>query len=360
MTPVVAVLGELAKQTTLSEVLFVCDRSFAHQAKGIMSHATMPVKTRVISAGKLRRYKHFRIWDYIIHPSVMARNVLDSGKIIVGIFQSISVIRSYSPDVVFLKGGYVCLPVGIAARLCKIPVLIHDSDARPGLTNRMLAPKADKIATGYPVENYPYDTAKTHYTGVPINDKFTTVSPERQSALKKRLGFSGTTPLIIAIGGGLGSRSINEAMIEALPKLAGVGAHAVIVAGKSNYARVKEDCEPYHNVTVFEFVAEGLVSLLGAADIVVTRASATSLQELAGLKKPVIAVPAKQLGDQHKNATVYEAAQAAVVLSDDDIALPNRLANEIVNLLHDTKRRQLLAENLHEFARPHAARAAAG
>jgi len=211
------------------------------------------------------------------------------------------------------------------------------------------------IATGYPLENYPYDAGKAHYTGVPINDKFTTISFEAQGKLKKRLGISATTPLVVAIGGGLGSRSINDAMIEALPKLAGVGAHAIIVAGKNNYTYAKEACEPYHNVTVFEFITEGLTSLLGAADIVVTRASATSLQELAGLKKPVIAVPAKQLGDQHKNAVVYEVANAAVVLSDDDIAKPNRLGNEIVDLLHDESRRKSLASHLHEFAKPNAA-----
>ena len=356
MTPVVAVLDELAKQTALSEVRFVCDKAFALQAKGLMSHASMPVSTHVISAGKLRRYKHFRIRDYIIHPSIVARNVIDSGKILIGILQSIRVIRDYRPDVVFLKGGYVCLPVGIAARLCRVPVMIHDSDARPGLTNRILAPRADMIATGYPLENYPYDSTKTHYTGVPINDKFTTISSEMQNKLKKRLGLSATTPLIVAIGGGLGSRSINDAMIESLPKLAGVGAYAVIVAGKKNYTYAKEVCEPYSNVTVFEFVSEGLRDLLGAADIVVTRASATSLQELAGLKKSVIAIPARQLGDQHKNAVVYEAAEAAVVLSDDDIAKPNLLGNEIVNLLHDKARRKLLAEHLHEFAKPNAAR----
>jgi len=234
--------------------------------------------------------------------------------------------------------------------------MIHDSDARPGLTNRILAPRADMIATGYPLENYPYDARKTHYTGVPINDKFTTISSDVQRKLKKRLGLSGKTPLVVAIGGGLGSRSINDAMIEALPKLAGVGAHAIIVAGKKNYMYAKEACEPYHNVTVFEFITEGLTSLLGAADIVVTRASATSLQELAGLEKPVIAVPAKQLGDQHKNAAVYKDADAAIVLTDDDIAKPNLLGNEIVDLLHDETRRKSLAKHLHEFAKPNAAR----
>ena len=356
MTPVVAVLDELAKQTALSEVRFVCDKAFALQAKGIMSHASMPVSAHVISAGKLRRYRHFKIWDYILHPSVAARNIVDSGKILIGILQSVQVIRAYRPDVIFLKGGYVCLPVGIAARLCRVPVMIHDSDARPGLTNRILAPRADMIATGYPLENYPYDARKTHYTGVPINDKFTTISSDVQRKLKKRLGLSGKTPLVVAIGGGLGSRSINDAMIEALPKLAGVGAHAIIVAGKKNYMYAKEACEPYHNVTVFEFITEGLTSLLGAADIVVTRASATSLQELAGLEKPVIAVPAKQLGDQHKNAAVYKDADAAIVLTDDDIAKPNLLGNEIVDLLHDETRRKSLAKHLHEFAKPNAAR----
>lgn len=356
MTPVVAVLNELAKQTTPSDVQFITDKTFAAQAKGIMSHASMPVTTHIITAGKLRRYKHFRLWDYLLHPSVMFHNFMDGGKIVIGIIQSIRLMRSFKPDVVFLKGGYVCLPVGLAARFCHVPVLIHDSDARPGLTNRLLAPRADKIATGYPLENYPYDTKRTHYTGVPINDKFTTVSNTAQKKLKARLGCLENVPLIVAVGGGLGARSINTAMVEALPKLAGVGAYAYIVAGKRNYADVKEAAAPYHNVTVLEFVSEGLVDMLKAADIVVTRASATVLQELAGLSKPIIAIPAKALGDQHKNAAVYEAADAAIIMSDDELAKPGHLGSQIVDLLHDAPRRASLAEHLHEFARPHAAR----
>lgn len=356
MTPVVAVLDELAKQTKLTDVQFVCDKAFATQAEGIMSHASMPVETHIISAGKLRRYKHFKPWHYLIHPSVVMRNILDSGKIIIGTLQSIRLIRRYKPDVIFLKGGYVCLPVGIAARLCRVPVVIHDSDARPGLTNRILAPRADKIATGYPVENYPYDRQKTVYTGVPINENFTTISLAKQKILKERLHLSPTAPLVMAIGGGLGARSINNAMVEAIPKLAGIGAHAVIVAGKLNYSQVKDASEPYHNVTVLEFVSEGLVRLLSAADIVVTRASATSLQELAGLAKPIICVPSKALGDQHKNAAVYQQAGAAEIMTDDEIARPGRLGNKIVDLLHDESRRESLARSIHEFARPHAAR----
>lgn len=326
------------------------------QAKGIMSHASIPVSTHIISAGKLRRYKHFRAWDYLIHPSVMVQNILDSGKIIAGIFQSVRLMRRLKPDAIFLKGGYVCLPVGFAARICRIPMMIHDSDARPGLTNRLLAPRADKIATGYPIENYPYDVKRTTYTGVPINAKFTTVSADAQQKLKKRLNVSPQAPLVVAVGGGLGAQSINRAMVEALPELAGVGAHAYIVAGKRNYAEVKESAQPYHNVTVLEFVSEGLVDLLKAADIVVTRASATVLQELAGLAKPIIAVPAKALGDQHKNAAVYEAAGAASILSDDDLAKTGCLANKIVDLLHDKSRRESLATQIHKFARPQAAR----
>lgn len=356
MTPVVAVLNELVKQIALDDTWFITDKAFASQAKGIMSHAAMPVMTHIISAGKLRRYKHFRPWDYLIHPSVMAHNIIDSSKIFVGIFQSVRLIRRLKPDVIFLKGGYVCLPVGFAARLCRVPIVIHDSDVRPGLTNRLLAPRADKIATGYPVENYPYDKQRTQYTGVPISDKFTTVPEAAQHKLKKRFDVSPNMPLVVAVGGGLGARSINTAMVEALPKLAGVGAHAYIIAGKRNYIEVNEAAEPYHNVTVLEFVAEGLVDLFKAADVVVTRASATILQELAGLAKPIIAVPARALGDQHKNAEVYKAAGAAIILSDDEIMAPERLGNELVDLLHDAPKREALSTRLHEFSRPHAAR----
>lgn len=321
-----------------------------------MSHAPVSVNTKVIQAGKFRRYKHFKVWDYLRHPSIMGRNILDAGKTVVGIFQSISIIKRHSPDVVFAKGGYVCLPVGFAARLLRVPVVIHDSDARPGLTNRLLARYASGIATGYPVKNYSYPTSITEYTGVPIDSKIKPVGKDTQARYKKIIGVSKDTPLVVAIGGGLGAKSINDAIIESLPKLESVGAFVYLVAGKNNIDEATEASENYRNVIVKGFISEGLVGLLSAADVVVSRASATSLQELAGLAKPSVIIPARALGDQHRNAAVYKESGAAIVLADDEIGVPGRLGKELASLLSDSDRMASLAKKLNSFARPDAAK----
>ncbi len=360
VTPVAAVLGELARMNAKPlEVRFVTDRAFEEQARTIMQAAPVPVDVRVILAGKLRRYKHFGIVDYITTPSVLVQNLFDVVKLVIGVGQAIWQVGRFRPDIVFAKGGYVCLPVGLAARFWRVPLVIHDSDARPGLTNRLLAPFATAIATGYPLENYTYDKARSHYTGVPIRRDFRPLKAAAQAHLKRTLGYKQDQLLVVAFGGGLGARSINHAMVAAAEQLAAARIQTVLIAGKSHYESTKRAAAEYAaTFEVRDFVADGMIELLSAADVVVTRASATSLQELAGLKKTVVAVPARQLADQHKNAAVYEAADAAVVLRDDDLD-QGALGAELIKLLASSDRRQQLAAALHTFARPDAAHAVA-
>ena len=103
-----------------------------------------------ISAGKFRRYNHLNFWQHLMIPSIVFPNIRDLFLIIAGFFQSFFKLIFWRPDVIFIKGGYVCLPVGVAAHLLRIPFVIHDSDAHPGLTNRILSKYATKIATGAP------------------------------------------------------------------------------------------------------------------------------------------------------------------------------------------------------------------
>lgn len=318
-----------------------------------MSGAKVPVRITAITAGKFRRYKHFRFIDYLTTPSVTLQNMVDLMKITVGFLQSLWIMLRFRPDVVFAKGGFVCLPVGWAARMLRIPVVIHDSDARPGLTNRLLAPFAHAIATGYPLENYPYDTDKTIYTGVPIRVECQPVDEARQKAAKKAYGLAAQRQLVVGFGGGLGAKSINAAIVESAKALEST--QFIVVAGVKHYESTLDAAADLGNVQVLEFLANGMIELLSAADVVVTRASATALQELAGLKKPIIAVPARQLGDQHKNAEVYQTKGAAIILNDSELEQGD-LTPQLQRILGDESVRNSLATHLHTFARPHAAR----
>lgn len=318
-----------------------------------MEQLPVAVQTRVIAAGKFRRYRHLTFWQHFTVPHVVMGNIRDLTRIIHGFFQSLWIVVRFRPDVVFAKGGYVCLPLGIAAWLLQVPLVIHDSDTRPGLTNRVLARFARSIATGSPLENYPYDAHKSTYTGVPIDSSFHPMTPTEQVALKRKIGVDAADFLVVATGGGLGSASINHACIEAARSLAEQPIAFYDIAGAKNFAVAEEQGRGLAKLQIVNFVYDGMANILGAADIVVARGSATFLQELAGLHKPTIVIPARQLGDQVQNAVMYEKADAALVLSDAEL-MEGKLADVIMTLLHDEPRRQLLATNLGSFARPEA------
>lgn len=316
----------------------------------------VPVTVHRIMAGKLRRYRHLSIAKQLTMARIVFPNIRDAFKVGIGFLQSVFLLARVRPDVVFAKGGYVCLPVGMAAKVLRIPLVIHDSDARPGLTNAILGRWASAIATGSPLENYHYRPEVSRYVGVPIGAEFRPYDERRQRETKVALGFDEHRPLIAITGGGLGAVSINTATLQDAPLLLAEGVQIFHITGRKNFDEVAMLADKDTSNHVVPFVFEGMADVLGAADVVVSRASATFIQELAGLAKPTVLIPAKTLTDQHKNAEAYQHADAAVVLTDDEITVPGSLYHAIHTLLNDASRRQVLASNLHAFARPHAAR----
>lgn len=318
-------------------------------------NTTVPVSVRTIMAGKFRRYRHLTMLRQLFMPRIAIANFGDVFKVLGGFVQSLVLLRQFRPDVVFAKGGYVCLPIGMAAHVLRVPLVIHDSDARPGLTNRILSRWTTAIGTGAPLENYPYPADIARYVGVPIGADFTPFDETMQRAAKRKLGFDEQLPLVVVTGGGLGAVSVNVATLQAAPRLLADNVSIYHVTGRAHFDEVDMLAIKDVRYQIVPFVYEGMAETLGAADIVISRASATFTQELAGLAKPTILVPAKTLHDQYKNAEVYRTADAAVVLSDDELKEPNVLYEAITDLLHAPERRELLAANLHEFARPDAA-----
>lgn len=348
-------LKELAETSTdTPDVLFVCDKAFERQSRGIMATLPFAVAVKTVVSGKLRRYAHFSWWHYLRHFSIVLHNLADTFKTLTGFIQSVWIIIRFRPDVVFAKGGYVCLPVGLAAKLCRIPLVIHDSDARPGLTNRVLARFAAAIGTGMPLEHYNYKKSITQYVGVPINPMIVPTTTALQAEYREELGLDAARKLVVAVGGGLGSVTINSAVIKAAKQVDEDVLFYNVTGAKNFDDAVRQAGNELSTYKPVSFVYSDMHKLLGAADIVVTRASATTLQELAGLEKTVIAVPAKQLGDQAKNAELFAKYGAVVVLQDD--TLSQELPSVISRLLHNAKECRELAKNLHSFAKPGAAR----
>lgn len=312
-----------------------------------------------MSAGKLRRYHHLSLLQHFTIPSVVWPNIRDVFLVLIGVVQSLIRLIVWRPDVVFTKGGYVCLPVGWAAALLRIPLVIHDSDAHPGLTNRLLARYATLIATGAPLEYYQYPVAKTHYVGIPISDAFRPYTVPERKALKAELGMDPARPLVVATGGGLGAKILNDEIALHLQSILEV-TNLILISGSDQYDDLRSTTpqnDPRYQLHAF--ISQGMAKMLGAADAVVSRAGATTLLELAALAKPTILVPNGRLtgGHQLKNAKVYSDKNAVLVVDDEQFGDSENttLPQTIKSVVEDSQLQEQLGRAIYGFAKPDAA-----
>lgn len=357
VTPALAVLNELYKHDQNLVAYFITDYKFAKDASSIMAKAPFDVRVKRIHAGKFRRYHGVSVWRQLLDLPTVARNVRDVFLAGSGYVQSLAFLRRVKPDVVFLKGGFVCLPVGLAAKALKIPIAIHDSDTHPGLTNRIIAKYATVIGTGAPVKNYPYPKGRTHYVGIPVDQRYHKLTDAQQRKCKAEIGLHDTKkPLLVVTGGGLGARNINRAIATIANQL--LDKVAILhITGTKNYQETLNSA-PEHVDYIIKPFLPGMSVALGAADIVITRAGATALAELAAMAKATIIIPHPNLsgGHQLKNAQEFAKAGAAVVVSETAITLDNRkLTRAVLALAVSAQKRQSFGEKLHSFARPAAA-----
>ena len=356
VTPVVAVFKELRGQGD-HELRFWCDRKFGPNAKRIFAKFDDTVLIDLIVAGKLRRYHGIGRMEHL-RPSILLPNIRDIALVTAGFAQSLWKLMRWRPDAIFMKGGYVCLPVGYAAKMLKIPIILHDSDAHPGLTNRLLAPFASVIGTGAPLEYYSYPPEKSRYVGIPVAAEFHLYDDKERQGFKAKLGFDPQRPLVVVTGGGLGAVRINNAVMAARDYLL-EETSLYLISGDAQYEELKTKADERDGWRLDAFVHEGMVEVLAAADVVVARAGATTLLELAALHTPTIIVPNGRLtaGHQLKNAKVYQDALAAVIVTEDAMMQsPDILAQKIIGLLRAPKIRKGLGENFAKFAKPDAAR----
>lgn len=322
-----------------------------------MAASNTSIRLETIAAGKFRRYGHLTLLQHLMIPSIVALNVRDLFLIMCGFLQAIVRMIVWRPDVVFAKGGFVCLPVGYAAWLLRIPLVLHDSDVVPGLTNRLLAKKATRIATGAPVENYPYDRKITSYVGIPISEKFTPYSKEARRRVKRELGFDDSRPLVVIIGGGLGAKSLNDAVAARYTTVCAV-ANVFLISGRAQYKELREHIPADDaRIQVHEFVAKGMADVLGCADVVVSRAGATALLELAALRMPTIVVPSSHLTWQIKHAQMFADTGAVVYLDETTFEESgyNTFVEAIERVVANDELRKQLSESIATHAMPDAA-----
>lgn len=352
-----AVINQLVANHEHPEIRFWCDRGYRKQAIALISEAETSVETSSIFAGKLRRYHGSTLLQKLIDVPTNLHNIFDMFLVVLGFLQSFIKLVIWRPDVIFLKGGFVCLPVGYAAFLLRIPFVIHDSDAHAGLANRLIAPLATHIATGMPLEYYSYPEQKSSYVGIPIKSDLKPLDKTDADRVKVQLGFEAKKPMVVVTGGGLGAKKINDALVSIAPELV---KHASVVhlSGARQYDELKAKVPKTSSYKLISFVSDNFADLVGAADIVISRAGASTLAELAAVGANVILVPNAQLvgGHQVKNAKVYT-DKGAVEVADEMIftSNPTLLLNQILDLLKRDDKRNNLGKSLHHFTKLNAA-----
>jgi UDP-N-acetylglucosamine--N-acetylmuramyl-(pentapeptide) pyrophosphoryl-undecaprenol N-acetylglucosamine transferase len=358
VTPVVAVLKELKLQHPRVDVRFWCDQKFAPQARSTVAAFDPTIPVHTILAGKLRRYHHLTVMQQLLWPTLVMQNVRDLFLVGLGFVQSFFKLIIWRPDVIFTKGGFVCLPVGMAAHVLRIPLVIHDSDAHPGLTNRILSKWATSIGTGAPLEYYSYPASKAHYVGIPISDEFRPYSKAEQRLAKKEWGIDADRPLTVITGGGLGAKRINDVVGKVLRSLQ-QHTSVILISGAGQYDELRSllphDSEHFQ---LYPFVTN-MHNLFGAADVVVTRAGATTILELAASHMPTILIPNAKLtgGHQLKNAAVYDEANAVVVLNEEAmIDKPHLLVECVQQFIEDPDQAKSMAKRFATFSKPDAAK----
>jgi len=253
-----------------------------------------------ISSGKLRRY-----FD--------VKNFSDPFRVMKGYAEALKLMKKYKPNVVFSKGGFVAVPVVLAAKHYKIPVIIHESDMTPGLANKLCIPSASKVCCNFPETLAYLPEDKAVLTGSPIRAEL--LKGDRLAGLQYT-NLSSNRPILLVIGGSLGSVTVNTVVRQALPQL--LHDFSVIhICGKGNLDESLIGTEGY---VQYEYVDAPLKHLFAASDLVISRAGANSICEILALRKPNILIPlsaAASRGDQILNANSFSKQGFSTVLEEE-------------------------------------------
>lgn len=255
-----------------------------------------------ISSGKLRRY-------------FSLKNFTDPFRVIKGYFEAKNFIKNYRPDILFSKGGFVSVPVVLAAKKYKIPIIIHESDMTPGLANKISIPYASKVCHNFPETAQYLPKGKSLLTGSPIREEL--LKGNKDAGLTF-CGLTSDFPVILVMGGSLGASSVNSILRECLPTL--LNNYQIIhICGKGKLDHSLDSLKGYIQ---FEYLNEELKDIFAASDMMISRAGAGAISEISALRMPSLLIPLSakaSRGDQILNAQSFSKQGFCNVLEEEDI-----------------------------------------
>ncbi len=281
-------------------------------------------------------------------------------NLLISMVKARTILKNFKPDVVVGVGGYASGPVARAAASKGIPVLIQEQNSYAGVTNRMLAPHAEKVCVAWEGMDKYFPPAKIVFTGNPVRRGLDSLAHRRTEALA-RFGLEGNGKVLLVTGGSLGAGSINRSLTGNIDLLAGSGIELIWQTGKTDYeeAAALAAREGLENIHVYEFIKD-MDLAYAAADAVIARAGAITISELCVAGKPAVLVPSPNVAEDHqtKNAMALVEREAAVLIADNDA--PQRLVADTVELLADDGRLEKLGRNISALGRTGAAGQIAG
>lgn len=289
------------------------------------------IKYYGISSGKLRRYHDWK-------------NFTDPFRVIKGFSEANKLMREIKPDVVFSKGGFVSVPVVMAAKRNKIPAIIHESDMTPGLANKLAIPSATKVCCNFPETVKYLPENKAVLTGSPIRAELLNGNKEKGLSF---CGFSADKPVILVMGGSIGSKFVNNAVRGTLDILLR-DFQIIHLVGKGNIDESLSNLDGYKQ---FEFISDELPDVFAMTDLMISRAGANSICEILALKLPNILIPlskAASRGDQILNAASFEKQGFSTVIQEEELTSDKLIdaVLEVMNLKDSIKEKMASSNQL--------------
>jgi UDP-N-acetylglucosamine--N-acetylmuramyl-(pentapeptide) pyrophosphoryl-undecaprenol N-acetylglucosamine transferase len=324
VTPLIALLPDLTKENY--DIHYI--GSYEGIERKLIEEYRIPYYG--ISSGKLRRY---------LDP----KNLTDPFKVIKGYYEARKILKELKPDILFSKGGFVTVPVVLAAKKYRIPVIVHESDITPGLANKIAFPVAKKICANFPETMAHLPTDKAVLTGTPIRSEL--FSGNKIKGLDF-CGFTANKPVLMIIGGSSGSRIINDTVRGLLPTL--LRSFQVIhLCGKGNLDISLIKTKGYIQ---FEYIKDELSDLFAATDIIISRAGANVISEILALRIPNILIPlslSASRGDQILNGESFESQGYSYLLKEENLSLSSLL--EAIETVMENRQTYIDAMNKSEF-----------
>ena len=341
LTPLVAVAKKIQEKVPEVEFIFIGPKGKLEEE--IIGRENIPIRN--ILTGKLRRY-------------FSLKNFVDFFRVPLGIIQALWWLLVYMPDAIFSKGGAASFPVVVAGWLYRIPILTHESDANPGLANSIIGKFSTRVAVAYSEAEKYFPAEQVVLTGNPLRENITQGDVQKARSL---FGLTESRKTILILGGSQGAASINARILRILPDL--LRKYQVIhQTGEANFSEVehragemgiKNGREGYHAVG---FLKEELLDALAVADLVISRAGATAIAEIAANKKPAIIIPLENSAGDHQRMNAYSLARAGgcVVMEENNMG-KHMLLEKIDQIMNDESLRNKLITNIGKFYHPEAA-----